>query len=463
MVEKPSIPGGFEIARLPRWAKVAFAARCARRVQPILTVACPDVPKTYIDAVEKVVSAAETTAASAAKGFVNDESITKGLDEAPWTLHIDADPATEAAERAIRDAHFAVMISTHAAEVEEAAGSLSRSGPAAYDSKAQLKDLEIQLGLTIYHVAQAAAFASPIVAAIRRDFEHLKTSAQSDKWTDKTAVPPQVFGQLWLEGEEPDWSEIKPASKNTKRSEELKKIPSEEDIVKLPCWARVAFAARCARRVQPIFAASWPQAPEKHVDTIENAISYAERSAAAANASEHFIYTVVNVASDAYKAKSYAAMFVADAAVNACSYAKEQGPYTGTMLTFTFSVASQAAGAAAKYGVNIHESIRRDFERLRESAMSQGWTKETPVPPDFFGPLWPEGEPPGWPGVPPEEKFVERGPMSIYFDRAEFTNNQIAEMISKLSELYRSVGGDGLVIKGTALLVPELEPVPEGV
>jgi hypothetical protein len=28
--------------------------------------------------------------------------------------------------------------------------------------------------------------------------------------------------------------------------------PSEEEIVKLTHWARVAFAARCARRVQPL-------------------------------------------------------------------------------------------------------------------------------------------------------------------------------------------------------------------
>jgi len=30
-------------------------------------------------------------------------------------------------------------------------------------------------------------------------------------------------------------------------------IPEEEDLKKLPRWAIVAFAARCARRVQPLY------------------------------------------------------------------------------------------------------------------------------------------------------------------------------------------------------------------
>jgi len=32
-------------------------------------------------------------------------------------------------------------------------------------------------------------------------------------------------------------------------------------------------------------------------------------------------------------------------------------------------------------------AIRRDFDRLRRRAKFEGWTDETPVPPDTFGPL----------------------------------------------------------------------------
>jgi hypothetical protein len=49
---------------------------------------------------------------------------------------------------------------------------------------------------------------------------------------------------------------------------------------RLPHWARVAFAARCARRVQPLFAAAWPDAAPARVAAVERAIALAERSAA---------------------------------------------------------------------------------------------------------------------------------------------------------------------------------------
>jgi hypothetical protein len=35
-------------------------------------------------------------------------------------------------------------------------------------------------------------------------------------------------------------------------------IPSEEEIKQLPRWAIVAYAARCARRVEPLFVFFWP-------------------------------------------------------------------------------------------------------------------------------------------------------------------------------------------------------------
>ena len=40
--------------------------------------------------------------------------------------------------------------------------------------------------------------------------------------------------------------------------------------------------------------------------------------------------------------------------------------------------------------------IRRDFIRLKRLAREQQWTDGTPVPPDVFGPLWPQGIAPDW-------------------------------------------------------------------
>ncbi len=57
-------------------------------------------------------------------------------------------------------------------------------------------------------------------------------------------------------------------------------VPIEKEIAALPRWARVAFAARCARRVQPLFQAFWPEAPPEHVAAVDTAITLAERAAA---------------------------------------------------------------------------------------------------------------------------------------------------------------------------------------
>ena len=58
-------------------------------------------------------------------------------------------------------------------------------------------------------------------------------------------------------------------------------VPTKEELAKLPRWAIVAFAGRCARRLQPLFTAAWAEAPAKHVAAVDQAITLCERSAAA--------------------------------------------------------------------------------------------------------------------------------------------------------------------------------------
>ena len=53
---------------------------------------------------------------------------------------------------------------------------------------------------------------------------------------------------------------------------------TKEDLNKLPRWGIVAFAARCARRVQPLFTALWPVAPQEHVHALNAAITSFKKS-----------------------------------------------------------------------------------------------------------------------------------------------------------------------------------------
>ena len=53
------LPTEEEISQLPRWAIVAFAARCARRAQSVFIFAWPDAPEEHKEAVVNAIQAAD--------------------------------------------------------------------------------------------------------------------------------------------------------------------------------------------------------------------------------------------------------------------------------------------------------------------------------------------------------------------------------------------------------------------
>jgi hypothetical protein len=71
----------------------------------------------------------------------------------------------------------------------------------------------------------------------------------------------------------------------------------------------------------------------------------------------------------------------------------------------TFATQCQDAMAAfAAHGRTTVALAQRamcaDYDALLRAAGAEQWTDTTPVPPEFFGPLWPGGPPPGWPTGP---------------------------------------------------------------
>lgn len=56
-------------------------------------------------------------------------------------------------------------------------------------------------------------------------------------------------------------------------------LPTADEVRKLPRWAVVAFAERCARRIEPLLAADYPDAPREQVPSLEIAIGLAESCA----------------------------------------------------------------------------------------------------------------------------------------------------------------------------------------
>ncbi len=180
-------------------------------------------------------------------------------------------------------------------------------------------------------------------------------------------------------------------------------LPTEEEIAQLPRWARVAFAARCARRALPLFKKYWPDAPKRHPDAIIQAIEFAEQAAGAAHtvvgiysAKVAAAYaTAAKAAAYASKAAAYAAK-AAGYAANDAAYAAYDANDAAYAVTNVVSdddaigdaddFAADAAKAAWSAGIPLSD-IRKDFIKLQNESILRKWTDDTPVPPSVFDSL----------------------------------------------------------------------------
>ncbi|MCW5777789.1 MAG: hypothetical protein KIS87_15240, partial [Phycisphaeraceae bacterium] len=262
--------------------------------------------------------------------------------------------------------------------------------------------------------------------------------------------------------------------------------PTEEELATLPRWARVAFAARCARRVQPLFKHFWPAAPEEQVRGIDTAITLSERSAAhahadanadaAANAADFAAgaanaANAANAAASAYAAaaSAYAAAASAADAANAINAANAAyAAANAAKCAFVDATDLEAVATTSDADDNTaaaRAAMRRDFELLKAAAKAERWTDDTPVPPEFFGPLWPDGEPEGWPESAREERaggtlleITIEVPDDADDDAIEAA---VKELAARVDDMHRAEGGRGIVIDAVEL--PLRTPVGQGV
>lgn len=278
--------------------------------------------------------------------------------------------------------------------------------------------------------------------------------------------------------------------------ENYQEIPTKEEIASLPRWARVAFAARCARRVQPLFVHEWSNALQKEIDNVDRVITLAESSAASHNiASEFSSGTSGYSASTEYSTYSaYSADSAAESAYSAYSVDSAD-----SAIASAFSAARDAYSAFFSFTSTTNAGIRADFELLKElvrgepnkrvtasgesRATDQGdtrvvgysnsWTDDTPVPPEIFGPMWPDGVPEGWPKLSDDEeqlylKIELAVPQGMSEEESDDFNERTARFFAKLSAAHVAMGGTGLRIVEDAscavepILIEDNEPVGAG-
>jgi hypothetical protein len=239
---------------------------------------------------------------------------------------------------------------------------------------------------------------------------------------------------------------------------------STSELEELPRGAIVAFAARSARRVQPIFEQDWPNAPQGHKDALEKAIAFAENVAcdpaqpanpAADREATRAARAAHEAGREAGRAGRGAAHNAAQAAAEAAKAAQAACIGSDARAAAHAAHAAEAAARSARgvgMGANAagdaayHQfvtALRQDYEKLRAAATE--WTDETPVPPEFFEPSSPPVSLAGEEPEPNNELVlqIEVPPGATEEEVLEF----VKQLVDKVDALDRAYGGQGLRVK----------------
>jgi hypothetical protein len=176
-MRKPLVlPNREEIGKLPRWARVALAARAVRRVQPLFKIALPEANSRQLQSIENAITLAEQ---SAKECFESDHPYTKKIQE-----------AIEVSER------LAKLI-------------LKQSPSAAWIALASVRALSAALVACKGNRVLVADHASEAIEAvlesnsnesirsgIASDWQKLLKLIEAEEWTKDTPVAPKVFGTI---------------------------------------------------------------------------------------------------------------------------------------------------------------------------------------------------------------------------------------------------------------------------
>lgn len=230
-------------------------------------------------------------------------------------------------------------------------------------------------------------------------------------------------------------------------------LPTRDEIATLPRWARVAFAARCARRVLPLFRAKWTNAPPEQVLLLKHAVDFSELSASRAVAIYEHVHgghlpIAVRLATQAGNIAVSApreVQRVAYAAANAARAAAFAHPLA------TFDAVSEATSSRLSIS-----PILNDFQAVRNLSQAENWTDDTPVPPCVFGPLWPDGRPEGWPADEPPVAPAETTPKQhrLVISATAKSGVSADALGAKMHELFEAINAYHIA-RGGGRLTPD--------
>ncbi|MDB5308609.1 MAG: hypothetical protein JWO38_2811 [Gemmataceae bacterium] len=168
---------GSDVAALPRWARVAFAARCARRVERILPEVAPQAAPDELEGIAQAVRLAEDSATTG--------KAVRGTAEASSQAFTLAERA-KSSPRVNGKAKATSLSSLLRGTIESVAGTAAQA--AEEDNPAIVFDAYLM-------AAQAghALSSTSLLEGMLWDFEYLKTKSREESWTDETPVAPSVI------------------------------------------------------------------------------------------------------------------------------------------------------------------------------------------------------------------------------------------------------------------------------
>lgn len=248
-------------------------------------------------------------------------------------------------------------------------------------------------------------------------------------------------------------------------------VSTRHQIEQLPRWARVAFAARCVRRAQSALLVSYrPEYFRRSFDEIDQGIRIAETAAANGTLLKRNPAEAMSIAKAAFSSNQDTLGHVARAAYHLIrSMTKEESAgRTEKAIGASLQAIQSASSIDTKRAASaIENAFHHDLAYITKLTSSRDYTDTTAVPPEVFGPMWPEGTPDGWPKEQtkkPSYIKLELGvPASLDEQETSDFNHRVAAFLAELSGLHASMGGTGLRIVDDTSTEPVLieEPTPE--
>jgi hypothetical protein len=249
------------------------------------------------------------------------------------------------------------------------------------------------------------------------------------------------------------------------------------ELDKLPRLALVALAGRAVRRVRPLMPEARTKAADEVTKTIDTSIKFVCDVAAGIRPVELQLgKDLMNVEAqfEAFKHKrwqnadkSLAAVDTFVSAFDAAFYAaihtihKPEAVGSVDLVRSALRTTLELPRLSGIPSPPIWDVTARDFELLLVASELEKWTDETPVPQEFFGPLWPDGEPPGWPVT---EEGSENDQLVLQVEVPDDASDdevigKVKELVDQADSLQRAYGGHGLKIDSLEAYGEALVPV----